>query len=106
MNKFFKRLGVFFILGLAVTLVAACGGETSGETAPQTNTNANQSPQEKTEEPAQSKLSGSVVIDGSGTVYPFMARLSRRIYAKRTTGCKCGSEPRWYRCRDEKVRGW
>lgn len=79
MNKFFKRLGVFFILGLAVTLVAACGGETSGETAPQTNTNANQSPQEKTEEPAQSKLSGSVVIDGSGTVYPLMSRLAEEF---------------------------
>lgn len=76
MNKLFKSLGLVFILTLVTALVAACGGgQTDGGTASPTENETAQ--QEQGEEPA--KLSGSVVIDGSGTVYPLMARLGEEF---------------------------
>ncbi|MFD2213950.1 PstS family phosphate ABC transporter substrate-binding protein [Metabacillus endolithicus] len=65
--KSFKNLALLIVMGILVVFAAACGG---GETAEETNTGNG----EATEEEAT--LEGSVVIDGSGTVYPFMARMA------------------------------
>jgi phosphate transport system substrate-binding protein len=62
--KSLKRLGMFTMLASVMVFGSACsGGEKSAET-----TNGSKE--------AESQLEGSVVIDGSGTVYPFMAKMA------------------------------
>lgn len=78
MNKLFKSLGLVFILTLVTALVAACGGGQTDSPSP-TQTNHEAVQEEKQEEANETKLSGSVVIDGSGTVYPLMARLAEEF---------------------------
>lgn len=65
--KSMKNLALLLVMGILVVFAAACGG---GETK---ETNAGDGNGEATEETA---LEGSVVIDGSGTVYPFMAKMA------------------------------
>lgn len=68
------------VLAALMVVVAACSGnESTTETkeAPATQTETKQ--EEKKEEPKEEKLSGSVVIDGSGTVYPLMARIAEEF---------------------------
>lgn len=80
MSKFIKSFGLFFILTALVVVAVACGGggsETSGENTQENNNNNNSAPQQ--EEPVAEELSGSVVIDGSGTVYPLMARIAEEF---------------------------
>jgi phosphate transport system substrate-binding protein len=60
MNKFFKSTGVLFLFTALLVFAVACGG---GDTA---DNGAN----------GEAALEGSVVIDGSGTVYPFMALMA------------------------------
>lgn len=85
MKKFLKFAGVLMALCLVLTVAVACGSETANQGSSQNNTasnsnnssnsssssNSNAAPVEQKE-----KLSGSVVIDGSGTVYPFMALMA------------------------------
>lgn len=78
MNKLFKTMGLVFILTLVTALVAACGGGQTDSPSP-TQTNHEAVQEEKQEEANETKLSGSVVIDGSGTVYPLMARLAEEF---------------------------
>ncbi|MBM7604705.1 phosphate transport system substrate-binding protein [Metabacillus crassostreae] len=66
--KSMKNLALLLVMGILVVFAAACGG---GETTKETN--AGDKDGEATEETA---LEGSVVIDGSGTVYPFMAKMA------------------------------
>lgn len=62
--KKLKRLSVFAMLASVMVFGAACsGGEKSAET-----TNGSKE--------TETQLEGSVVIDGSGTVYPFMAKMA------------------------------
>lgn len=62
--KSLKRLSMFTMLASVMVFGSACsGGEKSAET-----TNGSKE--------AESQLEGSVVIDGSGTVYPFMAKMA------------------------------
>ena len=58
---------LFLVIVAISMLVAACGTDSK---AKESNGNTN------TESEETAKLSGSVVIDGSGTVYPLMARLA------------------------------
>ena len=60
----FKLLGLTLLIGILVAITAACGG------AEETENNGTQTGTETT------TLEGSVVIDGSGTVYPLMAKLA------------------------------
>lgn len=75
--KKMKWMGsVLLILTLMLTMTA-CGSKAEDETA-SANTETKKE-ETKTEEPAQpkeDKLSGQVIIDGSGTVYPLMAHLA------------------------------
>ncbi len=67
--KNYKILALLLVMATLVVFTAACGGSTTESTQPSEN-----SSQEAKEEVA--KLEGSVVIDGSGTVYPLMAYLA------------------------------
>ena len=66
--KKIKKLSLFLVLAALMVIAAACGGakEETKENAEGTDTT--------TEKPAA--LEGSVVVDGSGTVYPFMAKMA------------------------------
>ncbi|WP_226667406.1 PstS family phosphate ABC transporter substrate-binding protein [Metabacillus litoralis] len=66
--KSMKNLALLLVMGILVIFAAACGG---GETK---ETNAGDGNEKATEE--ETALEGSVVIDGSGTVYPFMAKMA------------------------------
>ncbi|MGD6940838.1 PstS family phosphate ABC transporter substrate-binding protein [Cytobacillus gottheilii] len=74
--KSLKKLSMLLLLAAVMTIIAACGG---GESEEEPEENAGGS-DENTEEPApadeEEALEGSVVIDGSGTVYPFMAKMA------------------------------
>ncbi|WP_209121962.1 PstS family phosphate ABC transporter substrate-binding protein [Alkalihalobacillus sp. BA299] len=70
-----KKYFMFLVMAALMVVVAACGAGTE-EPTPEENTGA-EAPaenEENTEEAAE--LEGSVVIDGSGTVYPLMAALA------------------------------
>src|SRR3954451_12235213 len=64
----FKKFSLFLILAAFMVIAAACGGakEETKDNAEGTDTTT-----EKT-----AALEGSVVVDGSGTVYPFMAQMA------------------------------
>ena len=59
----------FILVGLLVFILAACGFDSNNEE----NTNSDAENNESAEE---TSLEGSVVIDGSGTVYPLMSKLA------------------------------
>ncbi|PMC39637.1 phosphate ABC transporter phosphate-binding protein [Bacillus sp. UMB0899] len=67
--KSLKSLVLLLVMGILVVFAAACGGGASTEG--ETNTGSGDS---NTEE--ETALEGSVVIDGSGTVYPFMSKMA------------------------------
>lgn len=61
--KVFKKASLFLLLAAVMVFTAACGGgDTKEGTSEDTKSNE--------------ELEGSVVIDGSGTVYPLMARMA------------------------------
>ena len=66
--KKFKKLSLFLILAAFMVIAAACGG---AEEEPTENAEGTEDKKQETAE-----LEGSVVIDGSGTVYPFMAKMA------------------------------
>lgn len=72
--NFKKFLMLLFVAALAVVLVA-CGGSNEEE-EPATEESSGEEASEETEESASEELEGSVVIDGSGTVFPLMQRLA------------------------------
>lgn len=71
MNKLFKTTGVIFVFAALLVFAVACGG---GEDAGNNGTAKNGTADNGTNEEAS--LEGRVVIDGSGTVYPFMAKMA------------------------------
>ncbi|WP_096198886.1 PstS family phosphate ABC transporter substrate-binding protein [Bacillus sp. FJAT-45350] len=73
--KFFKRTAMALGLTSLMMVAAACGGgQTNGGTTTEDN-DTNDTTQE--EAPVtDEELSGSVVIDGSGTVFPFMSQMA------------------------------
>ncbi|WP_210365945.1 PstS family phosphate ABC transporter substrate-binding protein [Bacillus sp. REN3] len=62
--KSLKKMGLFITLAATMVFTAACGGED--------NENGN-----------AEELEGSVVIDGSGTVYPFMSRMAENYMGEK-----------------------
>lgn len=81
MQKVMKSTGVLLIIALLAAVVAACGGDggsKNNNTAPNTNgqTNNNQQKEGQNDEKNNEALSGSVIVDGSGTVYPLMAHIA------------------------------
>ncbi|WP_077618815.1 PstS family phosphate ABC transporter substrate-binding protein [Bacillus sinesaloumensis] len=65
--KRLKFLGLAMIT-ITMLVLAACGNESSTGEGEKENKNDNEN--------ASAELEGSVVIDGSGTVYPFMAKMA------------------------------
>ena len=61
-----NKLFLFLMLAAIMAIVAACGNDET----PETDTNGD------TNEGEATALEGSVVIDGSGTVYPLMAKIA------------------------------
>lgn len=84
--KSLKKLGLFLILAALIAVAAACGGTDSAEETEGNDSNTGNEPQ--TEEPAEAEteLEGSVVIDGSGTVYPFMAKMAENYMTNEQEG--------------------
>lgn len=83
MQRFMKSTGVLLILALVLVVTAACGGN-NGNT--NTNTGNNASGAQENNAPANNggqaaeeekeALTGTVIVDGSGTVYPLMAAIA------------------------------
>lgn len=76
-----KLKNIFMALMIAVLAIAlvACQGDSEKEKEGEDNSNTEQKDNENNEEEnneAAADLEGSVVIDGSGTVYPLMAKLA------------------------------
>ena len=71
--KSLKKLSLLLLLAAVMMVIAACGGgnETEEESAGNAGGNDNKT----------AELEGSVVIDGSGTVYPFMAKMAENYMA-------------------------
>ncbi|CAM4031220.1 PstS family phosphate ABC transporter substrate-binding protein [Mesobacillus thioparans] len=68
--KSFKKLAMFTMLAGVMAFGTACSdGESSAEAKDGSNGN-------------ETQLEGSVVIDGSGTVYPFMAKMAENYMGK------------------------
>lgn len=90
MNKLFKSTGVVMIIALMMFIVAACGGNNANNGASQSPSNSpSNSPsssapastgQDK-EDDKKTALSGQVIVDGSGTVYPLMATIADEYMA-------------------------
>ena len=64
--KSLKKLSLLLLLAAVMMVIAACGGGNESE-----DDKAGKAGDNETK-----KLEGSVVIDGSGTVYPFMAQMA------------------------------
>jgi phosphate transport system substrate-binding protein len=64
--KNFKKFSLFLVLAAFMVIAAACGG-TEEETKDEAK---------GTDTSTATELEGSVVVDGSGTVYPFMALMA------------------------------
>ena len=71
--KSLKKLSLLLLLAAVMMVIAACGGGNEKEEESAGNAGGNDN---KTAE-----LEGSVVIDGSGTVYPFMAQMAENYMA-------------------------
>jgi len=68
-----KKLWGLLVIGVLAIVLVACQSSASNTTEEESSDNAD-SNEETTEENAD--IEGSVVIDGSGTVYPLMARIA------------------------------
>jgi len=66
--KSLKKLSLLLLLAAVMMFIAACGGGNANEDESAGDAEGNDN--------ATEELEGSVVIDGSGTVYPFMALMA------------------------------
>src|SRR5690606_17644866 len=82
MQNVLKLARVLFVTDLMVDVIAACGNNNDGnnnagnKNAPNNDQNAGEQKEE---------LSGTVVIDGSGTVYPLMAHIAEEYMTNEQT---------------------
>ncbi|RFU64294.1 PstS family phosphate ABC transporter substrate-binding protein [Peribacillus saganii] len=74
--KSFKKLSLLMLIAAVMAFTAACGGGDKEET--------NGNNDNKNGDTAE--LEGSVVIDGSGTVYPFMAKMAENYMTNEQEG--------------------
>src|SRR5690606_10968770 len=78
------NLRKFFLVYLFVLLLgvfAACSNKSDGQTDPGADEQVSNEEASSEEGSAGEELSGSAVIDGSGTVYPLMAKLAEEYMA-------------------------
>ena len=68
--KSFKKLAMFTMLAGVMAFGTACS---DGESNAEATNGSNET---------ETQLEGSVVIDGSGTVYPFMAKMAENYMGK------------------------
>ncbi|WP_087973781.1 PstS family phosphate ABC transporter substrate-binding protein [Oceanobacillus rekensis] len=87
----FKKYLMFLLVAALAVVLVACGGsdegnteETETETETEETTTEDTASEETDSESAE--LEGSVVIDGSGTVYPLMARLAEEYMLNEQQG--------------------
>jgi len=64
----------YILVGILVFILTACGSDSNNEE--NTNSDAETNETAETEDSEDTSLEGSVVIDGSGTVYPLMSKLA------------------------------
>jgi phosphate transport system substrate-binding protein len=81
MNK--KLMGIITSLTV-VAMFAACGAKEETPETPGTETPGTETP--GTEAPAGEELEGSVIVDGSGTVYPLMANIAENYMVNEQPG--------------------
>ena len=81
MNK--KLMGIITSLTV-VAMFAACGAKEETPETPGTETPGTEAP--GTEAPAGEDLEGSVIVDGSGTVYPLMANIAENYMVNEQPG--------------------
>ncbi|SHG50637.1 PstS family phosphate ABC transporter substrate-binding protein [Ornithinibacillus halophilus] len=88
--NFKKFIMILFVAALAV-LVVACGSDSennasgnNGNSSEENNSSSNNNEEENNEEIEE--LEGSVVIDGSGTVFPLMSRLAEEYMLNEQEG--------------------
>jgi len=70
----FKKYLLFMVIAALAVFVAACGSD--NEEDGQANTDAEETGNTDDNASESTSLEGSVVIDGSGTVYPLMAKIA------------------------------
>lgn len=77
----FKKYLLFLVIAALAVVMVACGsGSKDGEGSEATDENTTSENEDATD------LEGSVVIDGSGTVYPLMSRLAEEYMATEQEG--------------------
>ncbi|MBU5266595.1 PstS family phosphate ABC transporter substrate-binding protein [Virgibacillus proomii] len=75
----FKKYLMFLLIAALAVVVAACGSDSKeGDNKEKENETS-----ENTGAESDSKVEGSVVIDGSGTVYPLMAKLAEEYMVEK-----------------------
>ncbi|WP_312460394.1 PstS family phosphate ABC transporter substrate-binding protein [Proteiniclasticum sp.] len=74
-----KKLMVIITSLTVVAMFAACGAKEETPETPGTDTPG-------TETPAEEELEGSVIVDGSGTVYPLMANIAENYMVNEQPG--------------------
>lgn len=72
--KQLKGLALFLVMAALVVFATACGG--TEEAAPNEENNTDGATEEQPKEEPQEELEGAVIVDGSGTVFPLMARIA------------------------------
>ncbi|WP_067837257.1 PstS family phosphate ABC transporter substrate-binding protein [Amphibacillus sediminis] len=87
--KKLKLVGLALLVMLSIGFLAACGG-TDDDTSNDANENTNDQEEnvdtDENDANDDQELSGSVVIDGSGTVYPLMARIAEEYMTTEQQG--------------------
>lgn len=78
----FKKIILSLLIAVLMFSVVACSGETNGQ--PEEPKKAEETKQ--AEEPKVPELSGKVIVDGSGTVYPLMAHIAEEYMINEQNG--------------------
>lgn len=83
--KNLRLVGLALLLVLSIGLLAACGSsdESGAEETDDSNTESTDTEDTESE---STELEGSVVVDGSGTVYPLMARIAEEYMVSEQEG--------------------
>jgi len=78
-----KKLGIFLVIASLMVVAVGCSSDAEDTTAAE----APAETEEATEEaPAEEELSGAVIVDGSGTVYPLMAHIAEEYMVNKASG--------------------